>query len=67
MVAKRVAELEQELVRLGDDLDRYQAATHAALECLDAAIGHLERDRRTSLAREMRRNRAAIVDRLRDD
>ena len=66
MVATRAAELEQELHRLRDELERYRDATHAALESLDGAIRHLERDGRTSLARGIRRNRTAIVDRLRD-
>jgi hypothetical protein len=57
----------RDLARLREELERYRAATEAGLDSLDAAIGHLERDHRTRLARELRRNRAAILRRLRAD
>lgn len=53
-------ELERDLVRLRADLERYKAASEAALEDLAWVIGYLEHNQRTGLARDLRRNRAAI-------
>jgi hypothetical protein len=58
---------EEALVRLRADVRRYRAASEAALDQIDWVIGYLERDRRNALARDLRRNRAAIVRALRQD
>lgn len=67
MVARGSPELQEDLVRLRADLERYRAATQAALETLDAAIGHLERERRLALARRLRSNVASILSHLGSD
>jgi hypothetical protein len=60
-------DLERDLERLQGELERYQAATEAALDSLDHVIGWLERYQRTGLARDLRRNRATILRQLRRD
>lgn len=61
------AELERQLDRLRGDSSRYQAASRAALAELDWVIDYLSRNRRTRLARQLRRNRASILRGMRSD
>lgn len=61
MMTSAPRDLERDLERLQDELRRYRAATEAALDNLDEVIGWLERNRRTGLARALRRNCATIL------
>lgn len=67
MTASAPARLQRDWERLRRDLDRYRTATDAGLDALDDAIGWLDRNRRAGLARDLRRNREAILQALRED
>jgi hypothetical protein len=64
MMMSTSRDLERDLERLQGELERYQAATEAALDSLDQVIGWLERNHRTGLARDLRRNRATMLRQL---
>ena len=60
-------DLEREVARLREELERYRLATDAGLETLDEVIGWLDRNRHVGLARDLRRNRKRILRDLRNE
>ena len=58
--ADRVEELEQEIVRLMREVDRYRTAAEEALQQLDWCIGYFAGAHKAHIARELGANRLHI-------
>lgn len=56
----RIAELEQEMVRLMKEVDRYRTAAEDALQNLDWCIGYFAGSHKGQVARSLSANRAHI-------
>ena len=56
----RIEELEQQMVELLDEVDRYRTATEDALQQLDWCIGYFTGCNKRGLAKSLAANRSAI-------
>jgi hypothetical protein len=63
--SERIAELEGEVVRLMEEVDRFRTATEDSLQQLDWCIGYFVGSNKTALARALGANRASIRGQIR--
>jgi len=58
--SERITELEAEVERLMEEVERYRSAAEDALQQLDWAIGYLHGIRKTDISKALAKNRSYI-------